>query len=662
MSRMENTLGAVRVSSDILKDSGIGLWAIEFDEGLAPRMYADDTMLGLIGFDRQMPAEDIYRDWCDDIGADSLAVVTACIEKMKSGERAEAEYLRQNADGNMVMVHISGMINRSYTPGIRVEGIYQESFTASDFQKEELERKYLNIVGALSGDYDCIMYVKITEDKNEDSPVTYKDGKELTPYMPGWYDEPYFINRLRMIERYLCLPEDREDFRANTTRSVIIENLIIYGAYRVRFRVMLEGEVHYYQMKFAPDSDESGKIIGLTCGWTNADKTVADKIERQQAIEAAKLANEASKMKSRYVQNMSHDIRTPLNAIIGYAQLLSLPDGSLSNEEKEEFADYINSSSEMLTMLVDDVLSMSDIEQGILKIHMSNSRCNEICNKAVHCSKMRVAGDVKLYYTSEVEDSFTVYTDPKRVQQILINLLSNACKHTEKGEIRVHCSITENPGYVTFSVTDTGCGIPKEKAQEIFQRFSTSQGGEGGHGLGLNICQDLAVRLSGDIHLDTSYEGGARFVFMVPAINVGILPEEELERIRKTLVGRWVLEKDEFYISSQPKPVFSYKADVPCYIHFRDDLTFTVKGKMKGKDRGIIFRGNCTLSDDGSFTYEEWINGIYKRSMPRRIVILNDDQLVYRTNQKDFNDPFSTYPEDAERSCDYGLAFYKRVP
>lgn len=658
---MEKTLGAVPVSSDILGKADIGLWAIEFDEGCSPRMYADDTMLKLIGLTGDISPEDTYRAWIDNVETDSSNLVAHSIEKMKAGERSEAQHLWHCPDGRTIMVRLSGMHNPTYTRGIRIEGVYQNSSDVPVFQEEELERKYLNIVGALAGDYDCIMYVNVNKDKNEDTPTTYKDGKELTPYIPGWYGEHSFLKRLRLIESILCHPEDRHDFRINTTRSAILENLSIYGAYRVRFRVVLDGEIHYYQMKFAPDSDETGRIIGIICGWTNADKTVADKIEHQQAIEAAKLADEANKMKSRYVQNMSHDIRTPLNAIIGYAQLLALPDGSLTSDEKDEFVGYINNSSEMLTMLVDDVLSMSDIEHGILKIHMSNSRCNEICDKAIQCSKMRVAGGVKLYFTSEVEDSFTVYTDPKRVQQILINLLSNACKHTEKGEIRVHCSITEYPGYVTFSVTDTGCGVPPGKVNEIFQRFSTSQGGEGGHGLGLNICQDLAIRLSGDIRLDTSYTGGARFIFMIPTINIGILPTEELDRIRKTIVGRWVLEKDEFYISSQPTPVFSYEASLPCFIHVREDLSFTVKGKMKGKDRGIIFRGNCILSDDGSFIYEEWINGIYKRSKPRRIVILNEDWLVYRTNQKDFDDPFSTYPDDAERSCDYGLAFYRRV-
>lgn len=659
---MEQTPGTMPISPDILKKSDIGLWALEFDEGRSPRMYVDDTMLKHIGLSEHIPPEETYLAWHDIIEQTSYSLVVRSLEKMKSGESAEVNYSLRLPDGRKFTMRFSGKRDYSYTEGIRIEGIHRDLSDIVHLQEEELERKYLNIVVALAGDYDCIMYVKVGENAKEDISTTYRDCKGVTPYLPEWDENTTFTKRLQMIEDILCHPEDRKDFHNNTRRDTILENLSIDEAYRVRFRMILNGETHYYQMKIASDTDDSGTIIGFTCGWTCTDKAVADKIEHQQAIEAAKIANEASKMKSRYVQNMSHDIRTPLNAIVGYSQLLALPDGSLSSEEKAEFTEYINSSAEMLTMLVNDVLSMSDIESGILKIQMSNSRCNEICDKAISCSKMRVAGGVKLYCTSEVEDSFTVYTDPKRVQQILINLLSNACKHTDKGEIRLHCSITEHPGYVTFSVTDTGCGVPKEKAEEIFKRFSTSSGGLGGHGLGLNICQDLAIRLSGDIRLDQSYTNGARFIFLIPTVNIGILPEEELDRIKKTLVGRWVLVKDEYFISSQPKPIFSFDAEVPCYINIREDLTFTVRGRVKGKERGILFRGNCFLADDGTFVYEQWVNGIYHRSKPRRIVILNDNQFVYHTNQQDFGDIFSTYPENADKVCDYSLSFYDRVP
>ena len=100
--------------------------------------------------------------------------------------------------------------------------------------------------------------------------------------------------------------------------------------------------------------------------------------------------------------------------------------------------------------------------------------------------------------------------------QILINFLTNAEKHTTQGEIHLHCSLTENPGYVTFSVTDTGTGIPPEYSETIFERFEKADNFGQGTGLGLNICRLIAERLKGQVLLDKEYKGGARFVFVLP--------------------------------------------------------------------------------------------------------------------------------------------------
>ena len=235
---------------------------------------------------------------------------------------------------------------------------------------------------------------------------------------------------------------------------------------------------------------------------------------QENEVEKARMASE---MKSLFVQNLSHDVRTPLNAIIGYSQLLAMPEGSLTEEEREEFIEYITTSSDMLIMLVDDVLNMSDIERGVYKVKKEKASCNEICNKSVKCCMTRVLPGVKLYYTPYMEgEDHMLYSDPKRIQQILVNFLTNACKHTDKGEIHVHYSLDERPGYVVFSVTDTGEGVPKDIAEDIFNRFTTLDANKGGHGLGLNICNTISQSLGGKVELDTSYTTGARFIFIIP--------------------------------------------------------------------------------------------------------------------------------------------------
>ena len=116
----------------------------------------------------------------------------------------------------------------------------------------------------------------------------------------------------------------------------------------------------------------------------------------------------------------------------------------------------------------------------------------------------------------DVDDRYSVYTDGRRVQQVIINFLTNACKHTIAGEIVLKVSLTENPGMVTFSVTDTGTGVPPEKAEYIFKRFTQLDNFTQGNGLGLNICSIIAEKLEGKVMLDTTYTNGARFVFMIP--------------------------------------------------------------------------------------------------------------------------------------------------
>lgn len=231
-------------------------------------------------------------------------------------------------------------------------------------------------------------------------------------------------------------------------------------------------------------------------------------------VEKARMASE---MKSLFVQNLSHDVRTPLNAICGYSQLLALPEGTLTDEEREEFVEYITTSSDMLIMLVDDVLNMADIERGVYKVKKEKASCNDICNKSVKCCATRVLPGVKLYYTSDKEgEDHYLFSDPKRIQQILVNFLTNACKHTVHGQIHVHYSLSERPGFVTFSVTDTGDGVPKEIAEAIFTRFTTFDASKGGHGLGLNICNTISKSLGGKVELDMSYTNGARFLFVIP--------------------------------------------------------------------------------------------------------------------------------------------------
>ena len=240
----------------------------------------------------------------------------------------------------------------------------------------------------------------------------------------------------------------------------------------------------------------------------------------QKELKAEKeRAERSDQLKTMFVQNVSHEIRTPLNAVVGFSQLLSLPDDVISSQEKEEYVKYIQNNSELLIMLVNDILSIGDVERGQYVVNISDVRCNYVCQQSMKTAETRLPEGVKMYYTSEVDDDYTIKSDEHRIQQVLVNFLTNACKHTEKGEIHVHSSLTEKPGMITFSVTDTGTGVPADEAEHIFERFTKLNAFKQGAGLGLSICKNIATILKGDVHLDTSYKNGARFVFQLPLNN-----------------------------------------------------------------------------------------------------------------------------------------------
>jgi len=231
---------------------------------------------------------------------------------------------------------------------------------------------------------------------------------------------------------------------------------------------------------------------------------------------ARDLAENANQMKSAFIQNMSHEIRTPLNSIIGFSQLLGLPDGTLSPEEKEEYLGYVLNNSHLLTMMINDMISLSDMENGRYTVEMAPTDLNEMTLQSIKTVENRLPGGSRIVLQSGIDEDSRYITDGMRVQQILINFLTNACKNTTGGDIVLTSSLVENPGYITFSVSDKGPGVPADKAETIFDRFVKLDTNKQGAGLGLSICRMMAKRLGGRVWLDTNYTEGARFVLIIP--------------------------------------------------------------------------------------------------------------------------------------------------
>lgn len=239
-------------------------------------------------------------------------------------------------------------------------------------------------------------------------------------------------------------------------------------------------------------------------------------VESSEHLRIAKeKAEEADRMKTSFLANISHEIRTPLNAIVGFSQLL----GDASAEEREEFIKIISNNSELLLSLVNDVLDLSRLEANAFSLVMVESNIQDCCSNALDSVRHRVAEGVELTFTCP-DEALCLNIDPFRLQQLLVNLLTNAAKFTDAGEINLDFRVDKEKKQVVFSVTDTGIGIPQDKHDCIFNRFEKVDEFKQGTGLGLSICRVIADRFGGTIQVDSSYTGGARFVFVMPYENL----------------------------------------------------------------------------------------------------------------------------------------------
>ena len=207
-----------------------------------------------------------------------------------------------------------------------------------------------------------------------------------------------------------------------------------------------------------------------------------------------------------------------MNAIVGFSNVLVTSE--CSKEEEREFVEVIQTNSDLLLRLINDILDISRLETGKLKFTYEECEIVGLCQKVLVTISYSKKAEVKYVFKPQF-DSYVIETDVQRLQQVLINLLSNANKFTVQGQIILafeEDAVGEN---LIFSVTDTGCGIPLEKQQKVFERFEKLNEYAQGTGLGLAICKITIGLLGGEIWVDKSYKEGARFVFFHPVRRKG---------------------------------------------------------------------------------------------------------------------------------------------
>jgi signal transduction histidine kinase len=236
------------------------------------------------------------------------------------------------------------------------------------------------------------------------------------------------------------------------------------------------------------------------------------KLSTQKLATSRVNAENAMRAKSIFLSNMSHEIRTPLNALSGFSSLLT--EEGLDEETRRQCNDVIQQNSELLLKLINDVIDLSSLEFGKLQFSIGKHDAVSICQNVIDTVNKVKQTQAELSFSTEL-DEMIIETDDSRLQQVLINLLINATKFTPQGSIALELK-KENDDTILFSVTDTGCGIPREKQGSIFQRFEKLNENAQGSGLGLSICQLIIEHIGGKIWIDPDYTGGSRFCFTHP--------------------------------------------------------------------------------------------------------------------------------------------------
>ena len=252
-------------------------------------------------------------------------------------------------------------------------------------------------------------------------------------------------------------------------------------------------------------------IFLLVLGWKKIFRLKHSQM-RQEAMKEK--AVQAIQRKNMFLSNMSHEVRTPLNAIVGFSAVLTDEDESFDDESRREFSEIIKVNSFQLLKLINDILDFSDFENDNITFNIRTHDAVKLCNEVVETVMVSRKLEVEMRFDTDLS-VLMLDTDDARLRQVLINLLVNAAKFTEQGSIVLELKMAD-ADTALFSVTDTGCGIPPEKQHLIFERFEKLNDFVQGSGLGLSICQLIVKYMNGKLWVDSGYTRGARFCFTHP--------------------------------------------------------------------------------------------------------------------------------------------------
>ncbi|MCM1185538.1 MAG: response regulator [Lachnoclostridium sp.] len=445
------------------------------------------------------------------VDEDKIKLTDSLKKLIKVGDSVNIEYRIQHKDGELL--HVMGNIKLLEENGERFYQRFLLDCTAQKLQEKKNERRQLELIQALSIDYSLVCLVDpntgmVTPIQNADQKTGdfFRESVALTDIM-----EQY-------IQRWVY-EDDRDMLRQATSLDTLKKELSEKKLYHVNYRKFMDNEIIYFQIKVVGTETDDGDS-GIVLGFRSVDEEVRREMEQNNLLEAAlSQANRASKAKSVFLSNMSHDIRTPMNAIVGFTNLAIT---HIDQQEKvEEYLQKIMTSGNHLLSLINDVLDMSRIESG--KMQLDEKPCS--LPDILHGLRNILQADIRAKQldlqidTIDVLDE-NIYCDKLRLNQVLLNLLSNSVKYTGPGGT-VSMRITEQSGapkgYANyeFCIRDNGIGMSPEFVQHIFEPFEREQNSTiskiQGTGLGMAITKNIVDMMNGFIEVKSEQGQGSEF-------------------------------------------------------------------------------------------------------------------------------------------------------
>lgn len=348
-----------------------------------------------------------------------------------------------------------------------------------------------------------------------------------------------------------------------------IEDIIPYSKVKDLFKKCISNKaavIFEAQLKF---SDKNDKWMRTTLSpYTKGNKVIAVDTDitslkeyETELKQAKEKAEESDRIKTIFLSNMSHEVRTPLNGILGFSELLIHKE--ISSDDREKYVEIIKSNGEQLIRIIYDILDMSLIETNQLKIWNSDFSLTKFCEELVEFFQFYKSSigksEIKLIKELNIDTELDlIFSDNSRLKQVLMNVLKNGFKFTDEGHVKLGCSTNTNN--ILFFVEDTGIGIEPSKIDDVFERFrqadEKSTRKYGGNGLGLSISKGIIEKMGGNIWIDPEYTIGFRICFVIPLKqSEKVINENEKSRIGEqhisTIKDKRILIVEDHDISYQ---------------------------------------------------------------------------------------------------------------